>query len=85
MSFPEAVQRLAAEAGVELPQWTPEDEAREAKRKSLYEIIELACQFFEQQLNARSGEAARRYLHSRGLAATRRSASAWAMRLMAPP
>ena len=52
LSFPEAVQRLAAEAGVELPAWTPEDEAREAKRKSLYEIIELACQFFEEQLNA---------------------------------
>lgn len=67
LTFPEAVQRLAAEAGVELPKWTPEDEAREAKRKSLYEIIELASQFFEQQLNARAGEAARRYLQSRGL------------------
>ena len=67
LSFPEAVQRLAGEAGVELPQWTPEDEARELKRKSLYEIIELACRFFEEQLNARAGEPARRYLQSRGL------------------
>jgi DNA primase len=67
LSFPEAVQRLAAEAGVELPKWTPEDEARELKRKSLYEIIELACRFFEEQLNARAGDAARRYLQSRGL------------------
>jgi DNA primase len=69
LTFPESVQRLAAEAGVELPKWTQEDEARELKRKSLYEIIELACRFFEEQLNARGGEAARRYLQSRGLTA----------------
>jgi DNA primase len=67
LTFPEAVQRLAVEAGVELPKWTPEDEARELKRKSLYDIIELACRFFEEQLSARGGESARRYLASRGL------------------
>lgn len=67
LTFPEAVQRLAAEAGVELPAWTPEDEAREAKKKSLYEIIELACRFFEDQLQARAGDTARRYLEGRGL------------------
>src|SRR5215813_11454629 len=50
VSFPESVQKLAAEAGVELPAWTPEDEARESRRKSLYEIIELSCQFYEAQL-----------------------------------
>ena len=81
LTFPEAVQRLAGEAGVELPAWSPEDEAREAKKKSLYEIIELACQFFEEQLHARAGDAARRYLEiARARAARRRSASAWAMR-----
>jgi DNA primase len=52
LSFPESVQRLAGEAGVELPAWTPEDEARESRRKSLYEIIEIACAFFEEQLVA---------------------------------
>src|SRR5262245_32445438 len=68
LSFPEAVQRLAGEAGVELPAWTPEDEARETRRKSLYEIIEIACTFFEEQLTTkRAGDAARRYLQSRGL------------------
>jgi len=67
LSFPEAVQRLAAEAGVELPAWSPEDEAREAKRKSLYDVIELAARFFEEQLATRGGEAARNYLHARGL------------------
>lgn len=67
LSFPEAVERLAGEAGVELPKWTAEDEAREAKRKSLYDIIELACVFFEEQLRQRGGEDARAYLASRGL------------------
>src|SRR5215467_7064867 len=67
LSFPEAVQKLAEEAGVELPAWTPEDEAREIKKKSLYEIIALACKFFEDQLRGRNGETARTYLRSRGL------------------
>jgi DNA primase len=67
LSFPESVERLAGEAGVELPKWTPEDEAREEKKKSLYEIIETACVFFEEQLRARGGAAARDYLKSRGL------------------
>jgi DNA primase len=67
LSFPEAVQRLAQEAGVELPKWSAEDEAREQKKKSLYEIIELAAVFFEEQLRGRIGERARAYLQSRGL------------------
>ena len=29
LSFPEAVERLAGEAGVELPKWSPDDEAHE--------------------------------------------------------
>ncbi|HYM18398.1 MAG TPA: DNA primase [Micropepsaceae bacterium] len=68
LSFPEAVQKLAGEAGVELPAWTPEDEARELRRKSLYEIISRAATYFEGQLhNSRGGETARSYLKTRGL------------------
>lgn len=68
LPFPEAVQRLAGEAGVDLPAWSPEDEARETRRKSLYEIVSLAADFFEEQLHrSRNGEEARRYLQSRGL------------------
>jgi DNA primase len=74
LSFPEAVEKLAGEAGVELPKWSPEDEAREEKKKSLYEVIEAAAAFYEAQLYASSGHAARDYLQSRGLdaAAARR-------------
>ncbi|MEJ1967619.1 MAG: DNA primase [Rhizomicrobium sp.] len=67
LSFPEAVERLAGEAGVELPKWTPEEEAREEKKKSLYDVVAAACAFFEEQLLARPGAEAREYLKSRGL------------------
>jgi DNA primase len=67
LSFPESVERLAAEAGVELPKWSPEDEAREEKKKSLYDVIEAACAFYEAQLREPGGRAARDYLNSRGL------------------
>ena len=67
LSFPEAVEKLAAEAGVELPKWSPDDEAREQKRKSLYEIVELAAQFYEAQLRESGGQDARNYLKRRGL------------------
>ncbi len=67
MSFPEAVEKLAGEAGVELPRWSPEDEAREKRKKSLYEIVELAAVFYEAQLFGEGGRAARDYLRGRGL------------------
>lgn len=67
LAFPEAVERLARESGVELPQWTPHDEARERQKKSLYEIVELACAFFERELRGPAGATARSYLRSRQL------------------
>jgi len=67
LTFPEAVARLAQEAGVELPEWTPQDEMRERQKKSLYAATEAACAFFELQLRASSGSLARKYLQSRGL------------------
>ncbi len=67
VTFPEAVERLAGEAGVELPKWSPEDEAREEKKKSLYEVIEAAALFFEAQLHEPVGREARDYLKTRGL------------------
>src|SRR5579862_5353445 len=67
VSFPEAVERLAGEAGVELPKWTPEEEERAERQKSLHDVVELACQFFEEQLRGRAGAEAREYLRSRGL------------------
>jgi DNA primase len=67
LSFPESVEKLAGEAGVELPKWSPDDEAREQKRKSLYDIVELAAKFYEAQLFEPGGREARDYLKTRGL------------------
>ncbi len=68
LSFPEAVERLAAEAGVALPKVTPEAEAQEQKRKDLYDVVEIAAKFFEAQLQKPVGAEARAYLAKRGIA-----------------
>jgi DNA primase len=67
LSFPEAVERLAAEAGLALPQAGPQDEARTAERASLYEVMEIAAKFFESALAQSQGREARAYLAGRGL------------------
>ncbi|MDB5594032.1 MAG: dnaG [Hyphomicrobiales bacterium] len=69
LTFPEAVQRLAAEAGLALPTETPETRAREQRRASLQDVLELAADFFEAQLQGRAGARARGYLADRGLGA----------------
>ena len=67
VSFPEAVERLAAQAGMPLPKFSPEDEARDQRRKTLNDIVELAAKFFEATLASRNGAKARGYLADRGL------------------
>jgi DNA primase len=67
VSFPEAVERLAAQAGMPLPKFSPEDEARDQRRKTLNDIVELAAKFFEATLASRGGAKARGYLADRGL------------------
>ncbi|MEX2035354.1 MAG: DNA primase, partial [Xanthobacteraceae bacterium] len=67
VSFPEAVERLASMAGVPLPKHSKEEEAREEKRKTLHDVLELAAKFFEATLASRGGAKARGYLADRGL------------------
>ena len=67
VSFPEAVERLAQMAGVPLPKVSREDEARDARRKTLHDVMELAAKFFEDTLASRTGAKARGYLADRGL------------------
>ena len=67
VGFPEAVERLAAMAGVPLPMVSEEEEAREEKRKTLHDVMELAAKFFEAQLASRVGAKARGYLADRAL------------------
>ncbi|MCK5778524.1 MAG: DNA primase [Rhodospirillales bacterium] len=67
MSFPEAVEQLAAEAGLEMPQDTPEDRERQQKRKTLADVNEAAAKFFEKMLRMPEGRGALEYLKKRGL------------------
>jgi len=67
ISFPESVEKLAAEAGVELPSETPEMQRHADRRLRLREVMEASCRFFEQALQQSHGEGAARYLHERGL------------------
>src|SRR5437764_1799603 len=50
VSFVEAVERLASQAGLPLPRVSPDDEQREQRQKSLFDVMELATKYFEQNL-----------------------------------
>jgi DNA primase len=70
LTFPEAVERLAAEAGLALPAPvadTPEARRQAEARSSLYDLIEASARFYEERLRAPEGQEARRYLERRGL------------------
>src|SRR5579875_3243024 len=67
LAFPEAVEQLARRAGLEVPKATPEERQRAERAATLQGAIEAACAFFEAQLRAPEGRAARDYLASRGL------------------
>ena len=71
LSFPEAVERLADEAGVPMPARTFENRERAAEiqdeRQRLYALLEASAVFFRQQLHANAGADARRYIERRGL------------------
>jgi DNA primase len=69
MTFPEAVTQLAGVAGVSLPAPDPHYVEHVQKTKSLYEIMELACAYFQTQLNEPEGAVARDYLKGRSLKA----------------
>ena len=67
LAFPEAVEKLAGEAGLEIPKTTPQQHARAEEQLSLYTVLEAAANFFKSELRADSGAAASVYLKGRGL------------------
>jgi DNA primase len=69
LSFPEAVERLAGEAGLQVPQASPEDRAAARRRADLYDVVEAAAAWFEERLAGSEGAEARAYLDGRGLRA----------------
>jgi DNA primase len=67
LSFSEAVERLAAEAGVPLPALDPRGIEQEEKRRGLGDWLEAAALWFEGELKRPAGREARAYLEGRGL------------------
>lgn len=67
LPFPEAVERLAAEAGLKVPEATPEDRARTVRNKGLLDLLEAACRWYQDQLAGPAGREARAYFSHRGL------------------
>ena len=67
MSFPEAVEKIADMAGVPMPAHDEQAERREKERASLTDVMEMATQFFQEQLQSAAGAKARSYLRERGL------------------
>src|ERR1700754_3694425 len=67
LSFPEAVERLASMAGMALPAVTPDAARHEQRRKTLYDVMDLAAKFFTDTLASRNGAKARGYLGDRSI------------------
>ncbi|CAG1010636.1 DNA primase [Rhizobiaceae bacterium] len=74
LSFPEAVERVAAMAGVPMPTRDEREERREQERASLTDVMEMATRFFQDQLQSAAGAKARAYLRERGLSAATQQA-----------
>ncbi len=67
LSFPEAVRRLAADAGMSLPAVSARAARRDERLVVLAGWLERAAAWFEAVLHGPAGGAARAYLHHRGL------------------
>ena len=66
LSFMEAIEKLAAKAGLQVPRDSYVKPEEVEKRNSLYDIMELACKFFEKSLRMPDGQRALDYLSHRG-------------------
>ena len=67
VGFAEAVERLAAMAGMALPASTPDAARHEQRRRTLHDVMELAAKFFADTLASRNGAKARGYLGDRSI------------------
>src|SRR3954466_6790082 len=59
LDFIAAVEKLAGEAGLAIPQATPQERERAQRQKTLFEVLEAAAAFYEARLWGPTGESAR--------------------------
>ncbi|MEG3618496.1 DNA primase [Magnetovibrio sp. PR-2] len=67
LSFREAVEKLAGEVGMQVPQDSPQERERAERKKTLYDVADLACQYFQAMLQGPQGQQGLDYLVARGL------------------
>ena len=72
LEFIEAVKQLASLAGMEMPQNEPVDKEAAQRRRTALDLLEVAANFYQRQLDQPDGEMARKYLENRGLSAEMR-------------
>ena len=59
LTFPEAVERLASEAGLPMPKMSEHEIEAEDARQRLYALLDAAARFFEDSLRGPAGTGAR--------------------------
>jgi len=67
LTYPEAVEMLARDAGIALPDISPEERKKAESEKTLYDVLDAACQWFEKQLQSPNYSIAHDYAQKRGL------------------
>lgn len=66
LGFREAVERLAGDAGMQMPAERPES-VEDAGRRALHDVVEAAASYFQRMLQMPEGKEALAYLHRRGV------------------
>ena len=69
LSFPEALERAAGYAGIQMPAFNPQQAAVRARRERLYDLLARASAWFIGRLQSDDGAVARQYLETRALKA----------------
>ena len=67
MSFIEAVEMLAAQAGMQVPEQTPQEVEKARKEKDIYSLMDAATNFFAAELDKPAQREAKKYLLDRGM------------------
>ena len=66
LTFMDAIEKLGHKVGMVLPKLSHESKEQIEKRNSAYDIMEMACKFFEKNLRLTGGQEALNYLYGRG-------------------
>ncbi|MFC0387791.1 DNA primase [Muricoccus vinaceus] len=67
LAFREAIERLAGEAGLEIPKESPRQVAKEARARDLHDVLQAAAEAMQRRLHTPEGRPALDYLRKRGL------------------